>query len=55
MENESPTKVLSILLAISGMLLIWWERSSSKRLTLILIIVSGTVLAGIVVGLIQAI
>lgn len=39
----------------SVFLLIWWEKSSSKRLTLILVIISATVLAGIVPGIIQAI
>lgn len=38
-----------------SLLLIWWEKSSSKRLTLILVIISATVLAGIVPGIIQAI
>jgi hypothetical protein len=38
-----------------SLLLIWWEKSTSKRLSLILILISVMMLAGIVPGIIQAI
>jgi hypothetical protein len=40
---------------VFSLLLVWWERSRNRRLTLILVLVSATVLTGVVVGVIQAI
>ena len=38
-----------------SVVLIWWEKSTSKRLSLILVLISIMLLAGIVMGIIQAI
>ena len=37
-----------------SVLLVWWEKSTSKRLSLILILIAVMMLAGIVPGIIQA-
>ena len=38
-----------------SLLLVWWEKSTSKRLSLFLILISAMMLVGIVLGVIQAI
>ena len=37
-----------------SLLLVWWEKSTSKRLSLILVVIAVMMLAGIVPGIIQA-
>ena len=48
-ESEGIVQTLAF-----SVLLVWWEKSTSKRLSLILILIAVMMLAGIVPGIIQA-